>query len=54
MMTRVCSWCKEVLGQKPGRDGITDGICPTCSERLLRELAQTRAALSASLINTQS
>jgi hypothetical protein len=28
---RRCSWCKSILGLKPGV-GLTDGICTTCSK----------------------
>src|SRR5262249_29536076 len=32
-MTRVCSYCKQVFGHKPGPDELTHGICKKCLNR---------------------
>jgi len=46
-MTRVCAWCKAVLGQPLPADGsgVTHGICPDCRARMLREAGLTPAEL---------
>lgn len=36
MMLRVCSWCRWPLGIKPGRPGVTHGICRPCARRVQR------------------
>jgi len=38
-MIVVCAWCKRALGTKePLEDErITDGICPECQVKLIRE-----------------
>jgi hypothetical protein len=39
-MTRVCSWCKRVLGERPDAAGETPthGICPRCLLSVLEQL----------------
>lgn len=37
----VCAWCGRKLGEKPGLDRTTYGICPACEEeqnKLLEEM----------------
>ena len=37
-MTRVCAWCKTVLGETDGPEGeVTHGICAACDVRLRAE-----------------
>lgn len=35
-MLRICSWCRWPLGIKPGRPGVTHGICAPCAGRHFR------------------
>jgi uncharacterized Zn finger protein (UPF0148 family) len=43
MMTRVCAWCKAVLGEKPG-EGITHTICPKCRAEFCTSPAGAKTA----------
>ena len=36
-MKRVCSWCDKDMGEKPGGEGVTHGICDECIERIMAE-----------------
>ncbi|MDT8419357.1 MAG: hypothetical protein RQ754_02910 [Desulfuromonadales bacterium] len=29
-MRRICAWCKDVMGEKPGASEETHGICIPC------------------------
>lgn len=32
-----CSWCNKDMGEKPGPDNTTHGICDECVERVLSD-----------------
>jgi hypothetical protein len=44
-MTRQCAWCKTILGTTSldTVDGVTHGICPSCSLQLLQLVGQMPA-----------
>ena len=35
-MLVVCAWCERSMGEKPGPDEVTHGICPDCMVAQLR------------------
>ncbi len=39
MLRRLCAWCGKELKPKPGPDGITHSICPTCHGKILADLS---------------
>ena len=32
-MRARCAWCEADLGERPGGEGVTHGICAPCAER---------------------
>ena len=38
-MKIVCSYCKKVIGEKPG-EGMTHTICPECLRKYFPEYAE--------------
>lgn len=42
MLKSICAWCDKELGEKPGGDGISHGICPSCSKDLLSDYFQSK------------
>lgn len=32
-MKRVCAWCQADLGEVPGGEGVSHGVCRACAER---------------------
>jgi hypothetical protein len=46
-MKRLCAWCGEEMGEKPG-EGETHGICEKCAKKLLNyDLAKMTDAVEA-------
>ena len=31
-MLRICCYCGDVIGEKPGGEGVTHGVCSDCLE----------------------
>jgi len=38
----LCAWYGASLGEKPGGDGVSHGVCPACLEKLLAHLEASR------------
>jgi hypothetical protein len=37
-MNVICSWCQAPMGEKPGLDGTSHGMCSGCAARMNAEL----------------
>lgn len=38
----TCSWCQKVMKEGNPDLAISHGICPSCRERVLREMEENR------------
>lgn len=51
LMVRVCAWCDAYMGavwcQEMEEDGVSHGLCDTCSKKMNAELDRMRARRAA-------
>ena len=45
MIIIICAWCSKKLGEYPGGEGISHGICQDCKDRTVKELNDERYLL---------
>jgi hypothetical protein len=44
-MRRICAWCKDVIGEKPGVAEETHGICIPCLSKHFPDMEAAAAGL---------
>lgn len=42
LMQVICAWCGADLGTKPGRDGVSHGMCSACKAEFDRQLEEMK------------